>query len=260
MILRRFSESLKQQNWTAIWIEFVLLVSGVFLGIQVANWNEERNERRAEHQLIERLDGEIGRLLAVTREEMDDIRKRVAPSSTVNPVLFGQQPSRPLTVNECEWIALSHIYLRATDALPVLDEMVSTGRLDLIRDEKLKQHLREYIYLRERERGNFTERTNELFRLAHLFPEEVRVTRAQLPSSQDGGWTFLSGDGFRWVATCDVDRMRRNQGFLNDYVDNVARNASMLMNFELREKQLTVLQTEVAARLGKSITSTAIAK
>ncbi len=37
MILRRFSQSLKEQNWTAIGIEFVLLVLGVFLGIQVAN-------------------------------------------------------------------------------------------------------------------------------------------------------------------------------------------------------------------------------
>jgi hypothetical protein len=37
MILRRITEHVKAQNWTAIWIQFVLLVSGVFLGIQVAN-------------------------------------------------------------------------------------------------------------------------------------------------------------------------------------------------------------------------------
>ena len=44
MILRRFAEALKQQNWSAVAIEFVLLVLGVFLGIQVANWNETRRE------------------------------------------------------------------------------------------------------------------------------------------------------------------------------------------------------------------------
>ncbi len=42
MILRRLSQSLKTQNWTAIWIEFILLVAGVFLGIQVSNWNAAR--------------------------------------------------------------------------------------------------------------------------------------------------------------------------------------------------------------------------
>ena len=31
MILRRLTQSLKEQNWTAIWIEFILLVTGVFL-------------------------------------------------------------------------------------------------------------------------------------------------------------------------------------------------------------------------------------
>ena len=42
MILRRLAQSIKEQNWTAITIEFVLLVVGVFLGIKVANWNSER--------------------------------------------------------------------------------------------------------------------------------------------------------------------------------------------------------------------------
>ena len=42
MILRRFADALRQQNWTAIAIEFALLVLGVFLGIQVSNWNAER--------------------------------------------------------------------------------------------------------------------------------------------------------------------------------------------------------------------------
>ncbi|WP_271678458.1 hypothetical protein [Thermomonas mangrovi] len=45
MILRRFSQSLKEQNWTTILVEFVLLIAGVFLGIQAANWNEDSTER-----------------------------------------------------------------------------------------------------------------------------------------------------------------------------------------------------------------------
>lgn len=59
MILRRLSQSLKQQNWTAIWIEFVLLVTGVFLGIQVANWNEERIQKLQERSYLAQLRDEI---------------------------------------------------------------------------------------------------------------------------------------------------------------------------------------------------------
>lgn len=59
MILRRLSQSLKEQNWTATWIEFVLLVVGVFLGIQVANWNEERTQRLQERSFLAQLRDEI---------------------------------------------------------------------------------------------------------------------------------------------------------------------------------------------------------
>lgn len=39
------TNALKEQDWTTIVIEFVLLVGGVFVGIQAANRNEARIER-----------------------------------------------------------------------------------------------------------------------------------------------------------------------------------------------------------------------
>ena len=59
MILRRLSQSLKEQNWTAIVIEFILLVSGVFLGIQVANWNAERVDNERAQAYLERIRDDI---------------------------------------------------------------------------------------------------------------------------------------------------------------------------------------------------------
>lgn len=46
MILRRLTTNLKSQNWTAIAIDFVIVVIGVFLGIQASNWNQSRLEKR----------------------------------------------------------------------------------------------------------------------------------------------------------------------------------------------------------------------
>ena len=59
MILRRLSQSLKEQNWSAICVEFVLLVVGVFLGIQVANWNAARVDRMEYEAALGRLGAEI---------------------------------------------------------------------------------------------------------------------------------------------------------------------------------------------------------
>ena len=55
MIFRRLARHLREQNWTAIFIEFVLLVLGVFLGIQVANWNSDAIDRREASEALQRL-------------------------------------------------------------------------------------------------------------------------------------------------------------------------------------------------------------
>ncbi len=59
MILRRLSQSIKEQNWTAIVIEFILLVGGVFLGMQVSNWNAERVEHLRAIELFDRLTDDL---------------------------------------------------------------------------------------------------------------------------------------------------------------------------------------------------------
>lgn len=55
MFLRRISEHLKTQNWTAIGIELVIVIVGVFLGAQASNWNEQRQERDGERVYLSRL-------------------------------------------------------------------------------------------------------------------------------------------------------------------------------------------------------------
>lgn len=250
MLLHRVIAHLRAQEWTAIAIDFLIVVVGVFIGIQVANWNETRKDRRVEHALLQRLQIETRELLAITREELRVQRERVAPSVTANPVLFSQEPARPLTVRECEWIAGSHVYRRPTDELPVLDEMLATGQLNLIEDQEVKDRLRKYLLFRERERGNHVERTSELFRLYSRHPEQITVARAHVEDGYKGRWTFLSGEGFRWLLNCHVDKMRASASFLNDYVDNSGRNANVLQAFAQREEQLIALQAVLAAKLG----------
>ena len=81
MILRRLSQSLKEQNWTAIAVEFVLLVLGVFLGIQVANWNEERVERAQEKGLLVRLHEDFSEMVAGQTRDLRFLDQQLADSS-----------------------------------------------------------------------------------------------------------------------------------------------------------------------------------
>lgn len=64
MILRRLTANLKAQNWTAIAIEFVIVVLGVFIGTQVANWNQGRLEKQATNRMLDQLRPELQNQLA----------------------------------------------------------------------------------------------------------------------------------------------------------------------------------------------------
>jgi hypothetical protein len=46
MLLRRLVEQLKQQHWFGVGIELMIVVLGVFIGMQVSNWNAERETSR----------------------------------------------------------------------------------------------------------------------------------------------------------------------------------------------------------------------
>jgi hypothetical protein len=49
----------KDQNWFAVTLDFIIVVVGVFIGIQVANWNEERAEFHRETDALLELRKEI---------------------------------------------------------------------------------------------------------------------------------------------------------------------------------------------------------
>ncbi len=55
MLPRRIANNLKEQNWTAIGVELLVLVIGVFMGLQVDNWNDSRVERNTVKTYYDRL-------------------------------------------------------------------------------------------------------------------------------------------------------------------------------------------------------------
>ncbi|MEX6632515.1 hypothetical protein [Hyphococcus lacteus] len=46
MILRRIATAFRRQDWFTVLVETMIVVMGVFLGIQVANWNDARADAR----------------------------------------------------------------------------------------------------------------------------------------------------------------------------------------------------------------------
>jgi len=136
MILRRLSQSLKDQNWAAISIEFVLLVLGVFLGIQVANWNAERETNQKSAIFTERLKADLRGedwtyqfLIAYNREVLANANRAVE-------ALDGKVALSDEALLVSAYRATQ--YRNRNQRGSTFDEMISTGSIELIRDPTLR--------------------------------------------------------------------------------------------------------------------------
>ena len=59
MILRNLADALRNQNWFTVVLEVLIVVVGIFIGLQVDGWNEARKDRVSEHRYLERIYDEL---------------------------------------------------------------------------------------------------------------------------------------------------------------------------------------------------------
>jgi len=59
MILHRLVHSLRRRDWFTVVIEIVIVVVGVFIGIEVSNWNQDRQNRVLAQSYLERLTADL---------------------------------------------------------------------------------------------------------------------------------------------------------------------------------------------------------
>jgi hypothetical protein len=135
-VVRRTLAYLRQHDWAAVLIEIAVVVIGVFIGIQAANWNQARGEARRAAVFSERLREDLreeawgyemqvayyGQVAANARRAADGIAGRVAMSDEALLVAA----YRATQYN-------SNIRRRAT-----YDELTSTGEIGLIRESALR--------------------------------------------------------------------------------------------------------------------------
>ena len=150
MIIRRLVESLRQQHWTGVFIELVIVVLGVFIGLQVSNWNEARRERNLERQYLERLREDFDRS-AKAAEGGVEFMENQARKATL--VIDSLQPCRLEEGERAAFGSALNLLGRIEPPLMTrgtIDELGSTGRLGIIRSVGLRRALSDVVQEQER--------------------------------------------------------------------------------------------------------------
>lgn len=82
MLLRRISDHVKSQNWFAVILDLVVVVIGIFLGLQLSNLNEDRKERIAAEAFLDKLAVDV-RYVITNLEDKREERKRAVAAGTI---------------------------------------------------------------------------------------------------------------------------------------------------------------------------------
>lgn len=118
MILRRITQHVKDQNWFAVGLDFFIVVVGVFIGIQVANWNDSNANHKAYLQALERLDNEISSNLTVLEVLDKTINKELmvvqSGLDTLITCTSGQDSIEAVNAAMTETRGVRGLYVRTT--------------------------------------------------------------------------------------------------------------------------------------------------
>ena len=141
MILRRFSASIRKQDWTAISIELVIVVLGVFIGIQAQQWQLGWQDRQLEHVYLERILSDIE--LSIQTNELNVTRLERYSNEQALVVESLRRCELPENKKDAFADGVADIAKVGPSVfvLSTMDEMLSAGHFSLIRNPHIRDAL-----------------------------------------------------------------------------------------------------------------------
>ncbi|KCZ82932.1 hypothetical protein HAD_14632 [Hyphomonas adhaerens MHS-3] len=145
MILQRLATSIRKQDWFTVFIETLIVVFGVFIGLQVNNWNEARKDRIQAETSRERLIADLRADLdafAIRRQWYEEV---LEAALRVDDAL---QSDPPDTVDET-WRFVRDSWIAGGEwpfapSAQIYKELQNAGDLDLIASGSMQRRLRDY--------------------------------------------------------------------------------------------------------------------
>ncbi len=144
MILRRVIAHFRKQEWTAVALDFVIVVLGVFVGLQVSNWNAARADQQRAQGYLERIGADLDTDIAL----IDDRLKFWGQVADYGALGLDYAETRDAG-KRSQWELLV-AYFQASQVAELAlsqatyEELKSAGELGLIADPGFRNNLTKY--------------------------------------------------------------------------------------------------------------------
>jgi hypothetical protein len=140
--LRSLYRHVRGHDWFAVFVDFVIVVAGVFVGIQVSNWNAERIQRREARAYVERIREDIS-ASAQSIGNMVTYYRRVKGHALAALEAFDEPASSLGQQFLVDAFQSSQILMRTVER-STYDEVLSTGAMNSIPVVEVRRRLAGY--------------------------------------------------------------------------------------------------------------------
>lgn len=141
MILQRLAISIRQQDWFTVAVETLIVVFGVFIGLQVNTWNADREARNGERRYLERLREDVAGSIEQNEWRLSFMERQDRYSTLALEQL--ESCTLPPEDRDAFASALYHVgkSLPPVLARGVINELNATGNFQIIQNEQLREEI-----------------------------------------------------------------------------------------------------------------------
>ena len=149
-LLRKIRQKLLQQNRITQYLayaigEIALVMIGILLALQVNNWNENRKDNRLEQTFLTKLKSNLQDDIALYRDRIE-LNTNIINHMDSSLIILKNYKSYA-TEDLQEHLRHIRFFHRFNTNKTTFDNLLSSGRLDVIRNDSLTQEL--FLYYRE---------------------------------------------------------------------------------------------------------------
>ncbi len=206
MLIRRILGNLARQDWSTAAIELVIVVLGIFLGLQASSWYGERQERALEAEILDRLQHDFTEIVDASDYAID-VHQRILDGLAV---LEKSLESGVVSGEDRDAIeySLGNVFNGdfGTGRSATYEELVSSGRLRILSDIELVSLLARYQKRIEYAPTHYTH--IRMMQVAYEKDFHSHVRFAELIRLEPRG--FYPGD----VVAFDIDAMKGDPAFV----------------------------------------------
>jgi hypothetical protein len=247
MLLGSISKHVKEQNWFAVGLDFIIVIAGILIAFQITNWNETRKERAKQDVYLERLHNDFSGIRARLGTHLDHYQDAIEGSDYVLSLISADNADITAINVDDDRLLKSVVAFNSARIPPgapaTYNEMVSEGQLSGVRPIQLRDKLAEYDQLL-----GIVQEVSRIVVNRSILQEPIIYRHFKILSIMEAG--DLSGIGFELISY-DLESMRSDKelavAVLSLRQDAMNSLGQRRFQMELIDQIIEMLDTELAA-------------